>query len=180
MVQGEFMRCPMQGGPDSRQPPIPIEVAPPSPSENSHLQANASGGRTKRLLCRCWHCCSSRGGTLSWEARRWRARLSSPVLLPGCRRLGLIRGRLEAVVDNRTAAANAFRFINLEEGRLCGSDGKEQLRDLVKARCAFMPTEQDPGPSYPATDSAQMKANGIAQAGPDAHDVPGIYTRSVL
>ena len=54
-----------------------------------------------------------------------------------------LQGPLEASVNNRAAAANALRFLDLKEGRPCVSDGEEQFRVLVEARCAVTPIHAD-------------------------------------
>jgi hypothetical protein len=50
---------------------------------------------------------------------------------------------LEAGINNGAAAANAFGFLYLKEGRACVSNGEKQFRVLVKARCAVTPIHAD-------------------------------------
>src|SRR4051794_32757265 len=50
---------------------------------------------------------------------------------------------LQAGVDNGAAPADAFRFLDLQEGRAGVADGEEQLRVLVKAGCAITPIHAD-------------------------------------
>jgi hypothetical protein len=159
------VRCPTQSGLDSRQPPIPIDVALPSPSKNSHLQANASGGahKTSTLLVLALFFQSRRDSVLGGAA------LEGPPLLPGpTARMPTPRPDSRPSRGSRRqpdGGANAFRFINLEEGRLCGSDREEQVRALVEAHGAVMPTEQDPDPSSPASTSSHTP-QCEASAGP--------------
>ena len=54
-----------------------------------------------------------------------------------------LEGPLEAGVNNRAAAADAFCFLDLEEGGPCISNGEEQFRVLVEARCAVTPIHAD-------------------------------------
>jgi hypothetical protein len=50
---------------------------------------------------------------------------------------------LQACVHYRAPAADAFRFLDLQEGRACVSDGEEQFRVLFEARCAVTPIHAD-------------------------------------
>jgi hypothetical protein len=54
-----------------------------------------------------------------------------------------LEGPLKACINNRAAAANAFGFLNLEEGRPCVSYGEKQFRVLVEARRAVTPIHAD-------------------------------------
>ena len=50
---------------------------------------------------------------------------------------------LQARVYDRASTANTFGFLDLQEGRAGVSYGEEQLRVLVKARCAVTPIHAD-------------------------------------
>jgi hypothetical protein len=50
---------------------------------------------------------------------------------------------LEARVNDGAAAANAFGFLNLEEGGPCVSYGEKQFRVLFEARRAVTPIHAD-------------------------------------
>jgi hypothetical protein len=54
-----------------------------------------------------------------------------------------LKGPLEAGVNNRAAAANAFCFLDLEEGWPCISNGEKQFRVLFEARRAVTPIHAD-------------------------------------
>jgi hypothetical protein len=50
---------------------------------------------------------------------------------------------LQACVHYRAPAADAFRFLNLQECRACVPHGEEQFRVLFEARCAVTPIHAD-------------------------------------
>jgi hypothetical protein len=62
---------------------------------------------------------------------------------PDARVLAGFEGPLKAGVNHRAAAANAFRFLDLEEGWPCVSNGEKQFRVLVEARRAVTPIHAD-------------------------------------
>lgn len=62
---------------------------------------------------------------------------------PYARVLAGLKGPLQAGVHNRAPAADALGFLDLQEGRACVSNGEEQFRVLVEARCAVTPIHAD-------------------------------------